>query len=116
MACFEVDTVYFAINSSFYVQRNTTGKCDTTEACAQAYCELNNRRGVDWICFSASQANEIIHPSDTWSILLYTALALLALYSIVITFMYLRHATGRDNPAVEETEPLFGKRMYDTAQ
>ena len=90
MSCFEEQTVYYAINYTFGVVPNTTGKCDNTDACRQAYCELNRRRGVDWICFSASQANDIVNPLDVWQIVLYCVLVFLVVYSVLITFLYLR--------------------------
>lgn len=110
MSCFELQTVYFAINYTLRVVANTTGTCDNTDACSQAYCELNKRPGVDWICFSASQANDIIDsPMKTWLNCLYAVLAFFFVYSAIVTILYVRgtRTDSRDNGDPEKMPLLL---------
>ncbi len=110
MSCFEIQTVYFAINYTFMVVANTTGTCDNTDACNQAYCDLNRRSGVDWICFSASQANDITRdPSlKTWLNGLYAFLAFFFIYSVIVTILYVRgHRDAKRDNGDPEQMPLL---------
>ena len=91
MTCYGVDTIFFALNATYGTLDNTTGKCNGTATCGEAYCSLATGTDADWICFSGGGMPQPPTLAPTFyqsSNAIYVLFGLLLVYALVVSVLF----------------------------